>query len=130
MTSYDSVAEAMRRLRWSVDSAPECEVVPGIALRLIRDMGAWALRLTSTLTPDGSRKYVFREVPQAHMETRGRSQWLRDNTWRLSPAGVEFWANNLYALIHAREQMLAARDIPMCEHGNDPRYCEVMDHDA
>jgi hypothetical protein len=43
-----------------------------------------------------------RPLPREHIETRGRSQWFNDSTWRLSEAGLTFWAENLHKVLRDR----------------------------
>jgi hypothetical protein len=65
---------------------------PGLEVRLVHVQGS-ASHLGIELR-FGSRVQC-RSLPKDHVETRGRSMWFNDNVWRLSAAGVEFWAANI-----------------------------------
>ena len=43
----------------------------------------------ATLHHNPSGRHSTMALTSADVETRGRSQWITDNTWRLSPAGIE-----------------------------------------
>ena len=73
-----------------------------------QDIGDWSLRfgysneesqfvLTLRHRPTAREKTVG--LKREYVETRGRSNWLKDNTWRLSPLGVDTMAAQIEPII-------------------------------
>ena len=95
-----SVRDILEKLRWSVNKADSFLLTPDLRIRMLHD----------THNEHGSPSGLFllltfrgrdqvRVLGKEHIETRGKSQWFRDNTWRLSPAGIEFFAPGLEGVV-------------------------------
>jgi len=98
--SNNLIRDQLSKLRWSVKTSNRCEIAPGLEVRLLRLGG---LESESLLGIELIRvgRTSRRSLPRAHVETRGKSMWFADNTWRLSPAGLDFWSENLATVLEA-----------------------------
>jgi hypothetical protein len=73
-----------------------------------QDTGNWTLRLgydnehsqfTLTLRYRPSSKEKTIGLKREYVETKGKSNWLKDNTWRLSPLGIETMTSQIEPVI-------------------------------
>lgn len=99
------VRDALTRVRWSVKTAPYISMGERWAVRL----GHADKVFTLTLTYKGVSPWKQRTVQlsKEDVETRGKSNWMMDNTWRMSPSGVEKFAPQIEKAIEgftARER--------------------------
>lgn len=95
-------SDVLTALRWSVDKAKSLDLAPGVTLRMIemRESPSFlALQLYRSGEGSIESRTMIRALAKAHVETRGKSMWFRDNTWRLSPAGVEFFTPGIDAVL-------------------------------
>ena len=92
------VAGALTALRWSVKLwGPPKPLANGVVVSL-RESRDSAAHLAIVLRFADGREVVKQLVPQ-HVETRGKGNWFRDNVWRLSPAGVDFFTPGIVAVL-------------------------------
>ncbi len=59
----------------------------------------------------GTRRSRMR-LERSDVETRGRSSWMTDNTWRLSPEGVAKVAGSIAACVEETERRRRAKESP------------------
>lgn len=102
-----SVKESLRSLRWSVKTrGTPIVLAPGIEVRLVESDDSPS-RLAITLQVHG--KTPVRQLPNDYVETRGKSQWFRDNVWRLSESGVEAFAPGIEDILSKAQSSNAAQ---------------------
>jgi len=103
------IETALQKLRWSTKNwGTEEEFAPGLVLQMREDSESPSyLVLTLTVTRAAERHWVgtikkpsnrkthIRTLKQEFVETKGRGKWFRDNTWRLSKAGIDHFSAGL-----------------------------------
>lgn len=107
------VREALAQLRWSISKGSKSvQIAPGVGVFLYENTDSPTNLGIGLHTPKGEQR---RPLPKGHVTTKGKSTWFRDNCWRLSDTGLDFWAENtgrLLALHVAREQETQAKPLP------------------
>jgi hypothetical protein len=91
----EALKESLSKVRWSTGKVRRVSVpgvqVKGEDLSLTLDYGSDGFVLIAAF--GGKRSVV--KLDKSDYETRGKSMWLKDNTWRLSSEGIERWSADL-----------------------------------
>lgn len=93
------IVSALEKLRWGVHKAREQKLSDKftLCLRLLAPQtSTFVVVLRNKVNLKETKSIVLRE----DVETRGKSCWFNDNTWRLSPGGIEKFADQLAALFN------------------------------
>lgn len=92
------VAGALAALRWNVKTwgVPK-PIAPGVEV-LLRESKESAAHLAIVLRING--REITKQLAKEHAETKGKSPWFRDNTWRLSPSGIDFFTPGLVVVLN------------------------------
>jgi hypothetical protein len=98
----NEIKQALGQLRWSVvKDIKHMALAPGLTVHMERsfDMdrptGISPLVLVLTFAGRSSK----RPLRQEFVETRGRSAFFTNNSWRLSPSGIAFYGANIAGII-------------------------------
>lgn len=106
-----SIADVLAKLR----------IRPGLASNPPRDLpiegGAWRIgfvydREQEVFVADlylGARRSRMR-LERADVETRGRSSWMADNTWRLSQQGIAKVTGSIVSCVEETERRRKAKE--------------------